>query len=33
MKIYLFALASAVAGTTPAALAQFVHDPPWNAEH
>jgi hypothetical protein len=22
-----------VAGTTPAALAQFIHDPPWNGEH
>lgn len=33
IKPYIFALASVVAGTTPAALAQFIHDPPWNAEH
>jgi hypothetical protein len=33
MKPYIFALASLVAGTTSAAPAQFVHDPPWNAEH
>jgi hypothetical protein len=33
MKAHVVALASVVAGTTPAALAQFIHDPPWNAEH
>jgi hypothetical protein len=33
MKPRVVAFASVVVGTTPAALAQFIHDPPWNSEH
>jgi hypothetical protein len=34
MKAHVIAFASALMGTMPAALAaEFMHDPPWNAEH